>query len=40
MLLGTAYSRTYWDLRLSLCSLVLQLTAKKRNNQQDQNNAF
>lgn len=29
---GTACPRRYWDPRLSLCSLVLQQTARKRNN--------
>lgn len=32
----TVCPRRYWDLRLSLCSLVLQLTSRKRNNQQTQ----
>lgn len=33
---GTVCTRRYWDLRLSLCSLALQLTARKRNNQKTQ----
>lgn len=33
---GTVCPRRYWDPRLSLCSLALQLTARKRNNQQTQ----
>jgi len=40
MLAGTDRPRRYWDLWLTLCSLVLQLAAGKRNNQQNQSNVF